>query len=52
MEVGSLSKEFQVHKSLLVLYSEYFRKALEGPWKESEEQTITLEDVEPRICKY
>jgi hypothetical protein len=52
VKIGSLGKEFQVYRSLLVRHSEYFRKALAGPWKEAEEQAIILEDVEPRTCEY
>jgi hypothetical protein len=30
-------------------YSEHFRKALSGPWKEAEELAIYLNDVEPAV---
>ncbi|KAF1940175.1 hypothetical protein EJ02DRAFT_513298 [Clathrospora elynae] len=32
-----------------VYYSEYFRKALNGPWKEATERIVNLENVEPVI---
>jgi hypothetical protein len=36
---------------LLAYHSEYFQKALAGPWKEAQEGLIVLEDVEPVTCK-
>jgi hypothetical protein len=32
-------------------HSEYFQKALQGPWKEAEEGVVRLEDVEPETCE-
>ena len=37
IEVGPHQKKYYTHKALLVRYSDYFRKALEGPWKEAQE---------------
>ncbi|KAF2642414.1 hypothetical protein P280DRAFT_264615 [Massarina eburnea CBS 473.64] len=37
---------YSLYKSLLQHYSEYFNTALQGSWKEAEEQSIALEDVE------
>jgi hypothetical protein len=36
-----------LHNSFLVYYSEYFRKALRGAWKEAEERIVSLVDIEP-----
>jgi hypothetical protein len=46
LEVGPNRTKFHVHRSFLIHYSEYFRKALTGPWKEAEDQSIPLHDVE------
>lgn len=42
--------KFEVHESKLDC-SEYFRTALNDRWKEGEERVITLDDVEPNVCK-
>ncbi|KAH7389337.1 hypothetical protein DE146DRAFT_680219 [Phaeosphaeria sp. MPI-PUGE-AT-0046c] len=34
-----------IHKALLIHHSEYFRKALNGPWKEAAEGIVRLEDA-------
>ncbi|KAF1970502.1 hypothetical protein BU23DRAFT_473785, partial [Bimuria novae-zelandiae CBS 107.79] len=47
IEVGSERKEYTVHKDLLTHYSEYFARALDGPWKEAEDKKVRLEDIEP-----
>jgi hypothetical protein len=52
LKVGPNQKAYHVHKALLTHHSEYFLKALEGPWKEAEERTVTLEDVEPTVGMY
>jgi hypothetical protein len=44
--------EYKVHKALLIDTSDYFKKALEGPWKEAEEQTVIVKDVESDTCKH
>ncbi|KAF2178126.1 hypothetical protein K469DRAFT_695762 [Zopfia rhizophila CBS 207.26] len=38
-------KSFQIHKSLLTYRSEYFRGALEGSFKESQDRKLDLPDV-------
>ncbi|KAF2788104.1 hypothetical protein K505DRAFT_342376 [Melanomma pulvis-pyrius CBS 109.77] len=48
VEVGPEHKKYHVHKDLLTYHSEYFNKALNGPWKENEERLVTLDDIEPR----
>jgi len=47
LKIGPDRFKYSIHKALLVYHSEYFRKALEGPWKEAEEGTFNLEDIEP-----
>ncbi|KAF9693739.1 hypothetical protein EKO04_008149 [Ascochyta lentis] len=37
--------EYKVYKALLVEHSEYFRKALTGPWKEAEDRVFRIADV-------
>ncbi|KAF9693780.1 hypothetical protein EKO04_008156 [Ascochyta lentis] len=34
-----------LHRALLIQHSEYFKKALNGPWKESHEGVVRLDDV-------
>ncbi|KAF3037572.1 hypothetical protein E8E11_001476 [Didymella keratinophila] len=41
--------EYKVHKLLLAQHSEYFKRALNGSWRESEEGRIPLEDVDREI---
>lgn len=43
--IGPDHEKRYIHKALLVHHSEYFRKALSGPWKEAEEGIVRLEDV-------
>jgi hypothetical protein len=33
--VGTSGRKYHIHKALLTEHSEYFKKALNGPWKES-----------------
>ncbi|KAH4616360.1 hypothetical protein HBH55_208580 [Parastagonospora nodorum] len=47
LEIGPDRLKYYVHKALLVHYSEYFRNALKGPWKEAEEGVVKLVDVQP-----
>jgi hypothetical protein len=51
IEIGADRKKYCVHKELLTHHSAYFRKALQGPWEEARSGVITLEDVEPAVCK-
>ncbi|KAJ8112979.1 hypothetical protein OPT61_g4786 [Boeremia exigua] len=46
--IGPDHTEYYVHSGLLKQHSEYFKRALNGNWKESDENTIRLVDVE---CK-
>ena len=50
VEVGDTKTRYHVHRSLLVEHSEYFKKALNGPWKEAQDGVVTLEDVESSTC--
>ncbi|KAF2035581.1 hypothetical protein EK21DRAFT_84622 [Setomelanomma holmii] len=45
VEIGPDLKQFYIHKALLVRHSEYFAKALPGPWIEAQENVITLDNV-------
>jgi len=50
VEIGADHKKYCVHKALLTHHSEYFCKALQGPWKEAHEGVVTLEDIESAVC--
>ncbi|KFY08175.1 hypothetical protein V492_06462 [Pseudogymnoascus sp. VKM F-4246] len=45
--VGPREKRYSVHKALLTSQSEYFEKALNGKFKEADEQTIRLPEDSP-----
>jgi hypothetical protein len=44
--------EYKIHRTLLINTSEYFEKALTGPWKEAEERTVRIKDVGSDTCKH
>jgi hypothetical protein len=46
VEVGSEKPQLRIYKSLLTHHSEYFQKALNGPWKEASERVVKLEYFE------
>ncbi|EUC44234.1 hypothetical protein COCMIDRAFT_27387 [Bipolaris oryzae ATCC 44560] len=48
INVGSEKVRYDVHKTLLTHHSEYFSRALGGSWKEAEENSIILNDIEPK----
>jgi hypothetical protein len=52
VEVGPERVKHLVHKALLEENSEYFKKALNGPWKEAEDKVLCLDDVDCRSCEY
>ncbi|KAJ4378281.1 hypothetical protein N0V86_005981 [Didymella sp. IMI 355093] len=52
VEIGSSKTKYLVHKALIVYHSEYFHKALSGPWTEAEERVVTLADVGEEECKF
>ncbi|KAF2642246.1 hypothetical protein P280DRAFT_467641, partial [Massarina eburnea CBS 473.64] len=43
------TQRFHVYTALLTYYSDYFAKTLSGDWKEAQDRTITLPDIDPRI---
>ncbi|KAH7085153.1 hypothetical protein BKA63DRAFT_485128 [Paraphoma chrysanthemicola] len=49
VQVGPEYVEYAVHKALLTEQSEYFKRALGGPWKEAEEGIVRLDDVDCSI---
>ncbi|KAF2018157.1 hypothetical protein BU24DRAFT_449675 [Aaosphaeria arxii CBS 175.79] len=46
VEVGEKKTRFYIHKSLLIENSEFFKKALSGPWEEARTGVVSLADVE------
>lgn len=52
VEVGAKPAKYHVHKALLFFHSEYFRKALQGPWKEADEGAVRLADAGAAECKH
>ncbi|KAG4272582.1 hypothetical protein FPRO04_10535 [Fusarium proliferatum] len=42
---------FAVHSLILFCHSEYFKKQLDGPWKESSERVIEIMDFDPAVVK-
>lgn len=44
--------DYSLHRALLVEHSEYFKKALNEPWKEAQDGVVRLEDVESSVCRY
>ncbi|KAF2256677.1 hypothetical protein BU26DRAFT_412709, partial [Trematosphaeria pertusa] len=49
VKVGPAQTKYTVQKAFLSHYSEYFRNALNGSWKEAEEGTIVLNEVETGV---
>ena len=45
--VGPQRKRYVVHKKLLTIQSDYFDKALNGRFKEAEENSIYLKEEDP-----
>ncbi|KAK4692430.1 hypothetical protein P7C71_g4777, partial [Lecanoromycetidae sp. Uapishka_2] len=50
--VGPAKKVFKIHKEILCSASTYFRAALNGGFKEAEEQTVELPDDKVKVFKY
>jgi len=46
---GSKKKSYSLHKGLLCFYSDYFRAAFNGSFKEATDGKIELMDVEPEV---
>lgn len=51
VKVGEEAVKHRVHKALLIQHSDYFCGALTGRFREAEEQSVTLDDVEPGVCE-
>jgi hypothetical protein len=52
VEIGDEEpKKYYIHRALLVHHSEYFRKALQGPWIEAKENRVVLKDVDEAVCR-
>ncbi|THW56372.1 hypothetical protein D6D20_08756 [Aureobasidium pullulans] len=47
--VGSKKKSYSLHKGLLCFYSDYFRAAFNGSFKEATDGKIELMEVEPEV---
>ena len=52
MEVGPDRVKYYIHEALLVEHSEYFQKALNGPWMEAKEKAVCLDDVDCNTCEF
>ncbi|KAH9881302.1 hypothetical protein IAQ61_000025 [Plenodomus lingam] len=46
VEIGPAHTQYHIHAALLSKHSKFFKKALNGPWKEAKERVVKLEDVE------
>ena len=51
VEVDAERVKHYVHRALLEEHSEYFKRALNGSWKEAEDKTVCLDDVECSTCE-
>lgn len=49
--MGPHAETFYVHRDIITKV-EYFRKALDGPFKEAEEQAIDLPEEDPTIFSF
>lgn len=52
VEVGPKKQKFTIHKGLLCAYSSYFKAALQGGFKEADEQTITLPEDDAKVFEH
>lgn len=43
---GEKKISFKLHRKVLCENSDFFRKALSGPWKENEEKSVTLPEID------
>jgi hypothetical protein len=48
---GDSQKEFNVHEGILCDRSDFFKKALNGPWLESTEKTVKLPEDDPKTFR-
>ncbi|EWG55728.1 hypothetical protein FVEG_13679 [Fusarium verticillioides 7600] len=44
-------REFAAHSLVLFCHSEYFKKQLDGPWKESSDRVIEIMDFDPAVVR-
>jgi len=51
IEVSPAYTAYFVHPGLLAQHSEYFKRALNGDWKESSNRVLKLDDVECETCQ-
>lgn len=51
LEIGPDLVEYFVHPGLLIHHSDYFKRALNGDWKEAAEKGIKLDDVDCKTCQ-
>jgi hypothetical protein len=47
VEVGPKRQKYHVHKALVTRHSDFFEKALTGPWKEADERVVRLPNIHP-----
>lgn len=46
VKVGPQQQQYRIHQTLITHHSEYFRIVFNGSWKEADENSVTLEDIE------
>lgn len=51
VQIGPAKVKYDVHKALILYHSEYFAKALTGPWVEAEQRVVSLDEVDVDECK-
>ncbi|KAF2499687.1 hypothetical protein BU16DRAFT_615084 [Lophium mytilinum] len=51
VNAGPDAEPFHIHKNLITHWSRYFHNAFKGGFRETEEEVITLDDVEPLLFK-
>jgi len=51
IKVGKEGEPFPIHKELVIYQSKYFRAAFKGGFKEADDRTVTLEDVDEDILR-
>lgn len=51
VEVGPERVKHFVRKTVLEEHSEYFKRALNGSWKEADDKVVCLDDVDCSTCK-
>jgi hypothetical protein len=51
VEIGEIGRKYHIPKALLTEHSEFFKKALNGPWTESQEGVVRIDDISWSICQ-